>query len=31
MRTPHIAAALAAAEGHLAAAPAIHPLTPVTG
>jgi quinol monooxygenase YgiN len=30
MATPHIAAALGAAEGHLAAAPAIHPLAPVT-
>jgi quinol monooxygenase YgiN len=28
MASPHIAAALAATEGHLAVAPAIHPLTP---
>lgn len=28
MASPHIAAALAATEGHLAAPPAIHPLTP---
>jgi quinol monooxygenase YgiN len=28
MATPHIAAALGASEGHLAIAPAIHPLTP---
>jgi quinol monooxygenase YgiN len=30
MATPHVAAALAAAGEHLAAAPAIHPLRPVT-
>ena len=29
MRTPHIAAAFAAAGEHLAAPPAIHPLRPV--
>ncbi len=29
MTTPHIAAALAATEGHLALPPGIHPLTPV--
>ena len=29
MRTPHIAAAFAAAGEHLAAPPAIHPLQPV--
>ncbi len=28
MASPHIAAALAATEGHLAVAPAIHPLAP---
>ena len=30
MGTPHIAAAFAAAGEHLAGAPAIHPLTPVS-
>lgn len=30
LQTPHIAAALAAVDGHLAAVPAIHPLLPVT-
>ncbi len=30
MQTPHIAAALAATSDHLAAAPGIHPLVPVT-
>ncbi len=31
MQTPHIAAALGAAGDHLAQAPAIHPLSPVSG
>jgi quinol monooxygenase YgiN len=31
MQTPHIAAALGAAAGHLDEAPAIHPLVPVEG
>lgn len=30
MTTPHVAAAFAAAGDHVAAAPAIHPLTPVS-
>jgi quinol monooxygenase YgiN len=30
MMTPHIATALAAASDHLAAAPAIHPLVPIS-
>ncbi|MBA2464845.1 MAG: antibiotic biosynthesis monooxygenase [Nocardioidaceae bacterium] len=29
MQTPHIAAALAATDGHLAEPPGIHPLSPV--
>jgi quinol monooxygenase YgiN len=29
LETPHIAAAFAAADGHVASAPSIHPLRPV--
>jgi quinol monooxygenase YgiN len=31
LQTPHVQQALATAGGHLAQAPAIHPLTPATG